>query len=95
MEINSAVDVEHQIEIISRRLDRLYGIDEQTLVVLKRDFPQLRFALCSEDDTSEREPYRHFHTFDLHLLSGGDGCLGLTHDIDRCRGLVIALRETL
>ncbi|WP_084882857.1 DUF6129 family protein [Vibrio sp. qd031] len=82
-----------EIEIIGRRLSRISDIDEKSLSSLRQDYPHLRFTLCSEDDTAEREPFVTFDHFDLHLLSAGNGCLGLTFDISNYRGVVIALRE--
>jgi hypothetical protein len=93
MERNTPSDRTLDLEIIGRRLDKQNCIDEQFLGHIKQDFPHLRFILCSEDDTGEREPYLQFDDFDLHLFSGGSGCLGLTHDTHNFRGVVIALRE--
>ncbi|PMH44854.1 hypothetical protein BCU68_11970 [Vibrio sp. 10N.286.49.B3] len=82
-----------EIETIGRRLDKETSIDDNTLVRLKKDFSHLRFTLCSEDDTAEREPFEQYEKFDLHLLGAGSGCLGLTMDTSNYCGVVVALRE--
>lgn len=93
MEMSIASHNTLELEIIGRKLDKHNYIDEQHISALKRDYPHLRFVLCSEDDTGEREPYLQFDNFDLHLMSDGNGCLGLTLDVSNFRGVVIALRE--
>jgi hypothetical protein len=73
----------------------LNGIcDDAYLTQLKNEYSDIRFTLCSDNDTGVREPFRECHFFDLHLVAFSQtGCSQLTSSIEFCSGVAIALRE--
>ena len=84
--------IEGDVSNIIQRLESL-AVNEQVIADARKNYPQYRFVLCSEDDMYEQEPYQTCNHFDVHLIKAGMGCSSLTRDIDDCAGLVIALHE--
>ncbi|PJC87608.1 hypothetical protein CSW98_00320 [Vibrio sp. HA2012] len=85
---------EADIQQIGTVLEGLEYVDDDMISRMRLAYPHIRFTLCSEDDTGEREPYASYCGFDIHLVSSGAGaCSLLTHNIEQCTGLVIALHE--
>ncbi|MBW8191497.1 hypothetical protein K0504_10655 [Neiella marina] len=64
-----------------------------TVQLLREQFPEIRFLLCSDDDMAEREPFLSFDAFGFYLMSGGLGCACLTNDMDKAVGVIIATIE--
>jgi hypothetical protein len=68
--------------------------DDAYLTQLKSEYSDIRFTLCSDNDTGVREPFRECNYFDLHLVAFSQtGCSQLTSNIDSCSGVAIALHE--
>ncbi len=65
-------------------------IDALLHETLKKDFPGVRFTLCSEDDIHAGKPVLENEAFDIYLVGSSDHCLTLTNDYGLATGVVIA-----
>lgn len=66
------------------------GIDRE----LRAAFPELTFAVCSDDDIPSRvKPVAEGDGFRLYGINISDHCAGLTGDLDAASGLTIALTD--
>ena len=66
-------------------------LGEDTLLVLKKTWPELRFTLCNDDDMPARLPAAvQRESFNLYLVGGGEHCLSLTDDPLQAIGVVLA-----
>jgi len=66
-------------------------LNDTTLVVLKKTWPDLRFTLCNDDDMPARlPPALKREKFNLYLVNGSEHCLSLTDDPLRAIGVVLA-----
>jgi hypothetical protein len=80
------------IEAVVEELRRV-GLDAAAPAHLRKQWPDVHFTQCSEDDVGETEPVRRTREFDLHLVDGRDHCLRLTTELVCATGLLIAERE--
>ena len=91
---NRALLDETQLGDIGTKLDEVVNRQVDWLALIQQQYPQLRFTVCSEDDTGCHEPFHSYDQFDLHLVAHSlSGCSSLTQDVNHCTGLVIALHE--
>ena len=66
-------------------------LNEDALAFLKKSWPDLRFAFCSDDDMPARlPPVLQQDNFNLYLVNGSEHCLSLTDDPMRAIGVVLA-----
>jgi hypothetical protein len=66
-------------------------LSEDTLLALKKTWPDLRFTLCNDDDMPARLPAAvQREGFNLYLVSGSEHCLSLTDDPLQAIGVVLA-----
>jgi hypothetical protein len=66
-------------------------LSEDTLLVLKKTWPDIRFTICNDDDMPARLPAAlRREKFNLYLVSGGEHCLSLTDDPLQAIGVVLA-----
>jgi len=66
-------------------------LNDTTLVVLKKTWPDLRFTLCNDDDMPARlPPALKREKFNLYLVNGSEHCLSLTDDPQQAIGVVLA-----
>jgi hypothetical protein len=66
-------------------------LSEDTLLVLKKIWPDIRFTICNDDDMPARLPAAlRREKFNLYLVSGSEHCLSLTDDPLQAIGVVLA-----
>jgi len=66
-------------------------LGEETLLALKKAWPDLRFTLCNDDDMPARLPAAvRGEGFNLYLVGGSEHCLSLTDDPLQAIGVVLA-----
>ena len=66
-------------------------LSEDTLLVLKNTWPDIRFTICNDDDMPARLPAAlRREKFNLYLVSGSEHCLSLTDDPLQAIGVVLA-----
>ena len=83
--------VPETLEKIASAAVALGELNEDTLHTLRKDWPDLRFTLCNDDDMPARLPaVLKRDKFNLHLVSGGEHCLSLTDDPLHAIGVVLA-----
>jgi len=68
------------------------GAHESGLSVLKQNFPNIHFTLCSDDDIINGKPLREYPLFNIYLVNTSEHCAVLTNDADNASGVVIAWR---
>lgn len=84
--------------IVPETLDKIANVaaasgelGEDTLLALKKTWPDLRFTLCNDDDMPARLPAAlQRERFNLYLVGGGEHCLNLTDDPLQAIGVVLA-----
>lgn len=70
------------------------GLGDACVSVLRKEWPGLRFVVCSEDDIPARlSPAFEADGFNLYLVGGGEHCLTLSQDADSAIGIVVASVE--
>ena len=68
--------------------------DEALLAELRRQWPDLRLTLCSDNDVPARlPPALEGESFNLYLVNGSEHCLSLTNDPEVAIGVVLAWRD--
>lgn len=66
-------------------------LNEQAMASLKKNWPDLRFTFCNDDDMPARlPPSLKREKFNLYLVNGSEHCLSLTDDPLHAIGVVLA-----
>ncbi len=65
-------------------------VSEQSLELLRGDFPDLHFTYCMDDDVVGARPVFEDAGFNLYLVDSSSHCLSLTQDMETASGLVLA-----
>jgi hypothetical protein len=66
-------------------------LNADTLDFLKKDWPDLRFTVCNDDDMPARmPPALRRESFNLYLVNGSEHCLSLTDSPLHAIGVVLA-----
>jgi len=81
-----------QSEIINRigLFTKNLGLNENTIGGLRKEFPDIHFTYCYDDDIMDSMPLQEFDDFNLYLVDGNEHCLKFTSNIDAATGVVIA-----
>lgn len=83
--------VPETLDKIASAAASLGELSEDTLLALKKSWPDLRFTLCNDDDMPARLPAAvQRERFNLYLVSGSEHCLSLTDDPLQAIGVVLA-----
>lgn len=79
-------------ETVLRVADRLTteGVDEAVIADLRKDFTELHFTYCSDDDIPNHNPVFGQDLFNLYLVDGREHCMCLTEDLNAATGIVVA-----
>ncbi len=79
------------LEKIATVTASLSELNDDTLSLLKKSWPDLRFTLCHDNDMPARMPAALCRErFNLYLVNGGEHCLSLTDDPLHAIGVVVA-----
>jgi hypothetical protein len=72
----------------------VHGLSEATLQTLRKDWPDLHFTLCSDDDIPARlTPAVEGKDFNLYLVSNAQHCIAFTTEPEAATGLVLAAQS--
>lgn len=83
--------VPETLEKIASTATALGELNDDALAALRKDWPDLRFTLCNDDDMPARLPAAlKRDKFNLYLVSGSEHCLSLTDDPLQAIGVVLA-----
>lgn len=77
------------IDAIVSKLDAAL-LDEEIVLALRAQFPDLHFTYCMDDDIGTEEPVLEKAAYNLYLVNGEGHCLKLTTDAAVANGVVIA-----
>lgn len=67
------------------------GYGEAAMAALRRQWPELRFVACPDDDVPPRlKAVAEGEGWALYYIAGGEHCLSLTTDPAAAIGLVVA-----
>jgi len=69
------------------------GLSERTLARLRRDFCDMHFTLCDDDDMGTARPVQSLPGCNIYLVDGRDHCLRITTDPAAATGVVLAAVE--
>lgn len=79
------------LECIAARAGAL-ALGEHTLQQLRREWPDLHFTLCSEEDVPARlKPAFEGDGFALYLVSNASHCVAFTEALDAATGVVLSV----
>ena len=72
----------------------VHGLSEATLQILRKNWPDLHFTLCSEDDVPARlTPAVEGDGFNIYLVSDAQHCIAFTTEPEAATGLVLAAQS--
>ena len=79
------------LEQIAGAAASIGALNDAALDSLKKNWPDLRFTFCNDDDMPARlSPALRGEGFNVYLVGGGEHCLSLTQDIEQAIGVVLA-----
>ncbi|MET0069549.1 MAG: DUF6129 family protein [Candidatus Thiodiazotropha sp.] len=65
-------------------------VDESSVMALRRQFPDIHFTYCMDDDVVTANPLHEAEGFNLYLIDSRNHCLGFTQDLEVATGIVVA-----
>ncbi|MBT3048870.1 MAG: DUF6129 family protein [Candidatus Thiodiazotropha sp.] len=65
-------------------------VDESSVMALRRQFPDIHFTYCMDDDVVAANPLHEADGFNLYLIDSRNHCLGFTQDLEVATGIVVA-----
>lgn len=71
-------------------LVKQYGVSEESMVAMRKQFTNRHFTYCMDDDISSGEPVVSEKDFAVYLVDSSDHCSTLTREIENSSGYVIA-----
>lgn len=80
---------EKLIEAIAERTEKT-GLSESVLMDLRRQYPDLHFTYCMDDDIGNAKPIVSRSKFNIYLVDSREHCLRLTNDPAIATGIVLA-----
>ncbi len=78
-----------QVNAIAATIETL-GVDENTVVTLRQEYPGIHFTYCMDDDLPNDTPVIEHKDFNLYCVMSREHCLCLTNDYDTATGIVVA-----
>lgn len=78
-----------QIDEIGGLLSRR-GVEESAVIELRRQYPDIHFTYCMDDDVIAAKPLHEAERFNLYLVDSRNHCLGFTQDPALATGIVVA-----
>ncbi|MES9990891.1 MAG: DUF6129 family protein [Candidatus Thiodiazotropha sp.] len=67
-----------------------YPVDESSVIELRRQFPDIHFTYCMDDDVMAANPLHEAAAYNLYLIDSRNHCLSFTQDMDIATGIVVA-----
>ncbi|MEJ2621079.1 MAG: DUF6129 family protein [Candidatus Thiodiazotropha sp.] len=66
------------------------AIDESSVNELRKQFPDIHFTYCMDDDVIAASPLHESENFNLYLIDSRNHCLCFTQDMNVATGVVVA-----
>jgi hypothetical protein len=80
---------QNQIDQIGDQLTNLV-LDDTVVSGLRKDFPEIHFTYCMDDDVVAAKPVHETDAFNLYLIDSSSHCLAFTQDMQLATGVVVA-----
>ena len=78
-----------QIDSVAERLAG-QSIDERIIDTLRKEFTEIHFTYCMDDDVIAASPVLESELFNLYLIDSRNHCLCFTQDETVASGIVVA-----
>ncbi|MES9946134.1 MAG: DUF6129 family protein [Candidatus Thiodiazotropha sp.] len=78
-----------QIDQIGDQLLKV-ALDDTVVGGLRKDFPEIHFTYCMDDDVVSAKPVHEAESFNLYLIDSRNHCLSFTQDLSVATGIVVA-----
>jgi len=65
-------------------------LSEAVVYLLRREFPDIHFTYCMDDDVVGATPLLEERSFNLYLIDSSDHCLRFTQEMELASGVVVA-----
>ena len=79
-----------KIQAIADQVRSSSFLDEGVVASLRKEYTDIHFTYCLDDDITSGKPVIENETFNVYLVDGREHCLCLTNDYDIATGVVIA-----
>ena len=76
----------NRISTFTQNLD----LNDETVTILRKEFPDIHFTYCTDDDILDAHPLESHNKLNLYLVDGRDHCLKFTSALDEATGVVLA-----
>ena len=80
---------EQTVVAVIAKVERL-GVEEDSVRNLRKDWEDIHFTYCMDDDIGIQDPYKQADGFNVYLVTGRDQCVSFTSSLENATGLVIA-----
>lgn len=78
-----------QLQSVGNWLSQL-PVDVELDRKLKKQFPEMHFTCCMDDDVVAATPVYEHEDFNIYLIDSSNHCLSFTQDMAVATGLVVA-----
>ena len=79
-----------RVQAIADQVGANAFIDEGVVAALRKEYTDIHFTYCLDDDITSGKPVIENESFNVYLIDGREHCLCLTNDYDVATGVVIA-----
>jgi hypothetical protein len=80
---------QEQIDQIGDQLLKV-ALDDTVVSGLRKDYPEIHFTYCMDDDVVAAKPVHETASFNLYLIDSSNHCLSFTQDMQLATGVVVA-----
>lgn len=77
------------VQTIASQVQAL-GTSEDVVQSLRKEYPNIHFTYCMDDDVCGPTPALETEKFNLYFIDGRDHCLAFTNDSEIATGIVVA-----
>lgn len=79
-----------QLAAVGDYANRQEIISDDVVAELRKDFPDIHFTYCMDDDVYQANPIFESAAFNLYLIDSREHCLSFTQDLEIATGIVLA-----
>lgn len=75
---------------VAAKINESSIVDEEVVNTLRKQYKDIHFTYCMDDDIPNNDPVLEEKTFNLYLIDGREHCLCLTSNHEVATGIVVA-----